>query len=608
MIRRDQLYSMKVIYFFVILLFFFLSCKTTEPPKQKPSYASGLENIKHNLDKDKIDLFDAYTHTLKLQKKYKEGTKDFDNANAYLEELILSMNKKAEEENAEGNYNDALRYVLSLKVLRKESTIALNDIYKKLSEHADRSSDIFTQNTIKEEMADLKLMSDKELFNFLKMHALRKSRGVYLNYFDKYSQMYPDITNKYLELKTLKNEMESLSDLNIEELMNSVVAVILNKGMNIKDGMGYFDKTIGTGFFIDNDGYILTNHHVIADHVDPTYEGYSMVYVTTKDEPDIEIPAKVIGFDKVFDIALLKIPKKNKDFLVLGRSRDISVGDKIYTIGNPIGIKYTVTSGIISNKEIDFFQLGRAFQIDAAINPGNSGGPLIDERGQVVGIVFAGIPQFEGINFAIPFEWVRKTIPALYKGGEIKRCWIGGGLYEEDKDILFYYVLPNGPAANAGIQKGDKLLKIDGFKVKSVEDAQELLAWRRYPRLIEIEILRKDKTIKLDVKLEERPYLPVETAFKKDIEANLITLIFGIGVEYYGKGIFFNKYKTTKIYRGMYGFHLNIGEGDRIVVYDLKYIEKNKIVKLTLKFKQKDLGFIDRIITVISPIEINSIL
>jgi len=608
MIRKGQFYSIKIFYLFITLLIFFLSCETTEDSFTRPNYSSGIENIKHNLEKEKIDLFDAYSFTLKFQTKQEEDTEEYNKAKEYLEEIIESMNKQAEEEFAKKNYNDALRYILSLKVLQKESKIRLEDVYDKLSDHADVSSDIFTQNRIKEEMADLKIMSSEEVYDLLKTHALRKSRGVYLFYYDKYIKIYPDLVKKYPDLKRMKNEMESLSDLKIEELMNSVVAVILNKGLNIKDGMGYFDKSIGTGFFIDNDGYILTNHHVIADHVDPTYEGYSMVYVTTKDEPDIEIPAKVIGFDKVFDIALLKIPKKNKDFLVLGRSRDMSVGDKIYTIGNPIGIKYTVTSGIISNKEIDFFQLGRAFQIDAAINPGNSGGPLIDERGQVVGIVFAGIPQFEGINFAIPFEWVRKTIPTLYQGGEIKRCWIGGGLYEENKDIIFYYILPTGPAAYAGIQTGDKLLKIDGFEVKSVEDAQELLAWKRYPQLINIEIERKGEKLSKVVRLEERPYLPVESAFKKDIEANLITLIFGIGVEYYGKGIMFNKYKTTKIYKGMYGFHLDIGEGDPIVVYDLKYIEKNKFIKLTLKFKQKNLGFLDRIITVVSPIEINSII
>ncbi|MCK4797100.1 MAG: trypsin-like peptidase domain-containing protein, partial [Spirochaetes bacterium] len=291
-----------------------------------------------------------------------------------------------------------------------------------------------------------------------------------------------------------------------------------------------------------------------------------------------------------------------------GRSLDMSLGDRIYTIGNPLGIKYTVTSGIISNKEIDFFQLGRAFQIDAAINPGNSGGPLIDERGQVVGIVFAGIPQFEGISFVIPFQWVRKTIPALYRGGEVKRCWIGAALYNEDDKVFFYYILPNGPANKAGILVKDRLLKIDGVDVKTVEDAQALLAWRRYPRLIQIETERDGKRISSIVKLEERPYLPVEVAFERDTEGNIITLIYGIGLEYYDKSFIFKKYKTTKIYKGMYGFELNIGEGDRIVIYDLRYIEKNKFVKLTLKFKQKDLGIIDRIVTVVSPVEINSIL
>ncbi|HPO49272.1 MAG TPA: trypsin-like peptidase domain-containing protein, partial [Spirochaetota bacterium] len=319
------------------------------------------------------------------------------------------------------------------------------------------------------------------------------------------------------------------------------------------------------------------------------------------------IPAQVIGYDKVFDIALLKIQRKNTKPLILGRSDDIKVGDKIYTIGNPIGIKYTVTSGIISNKEIDFFQLGRAFQVDAAVNPGNSGGPLFDERGQVIGVIFAGVPQYQNINFAIPFQWVIKTIPLLYKGGEVKRCWTGGGLYNNKNKLEFYYILPGGSLSKSEIKVGDALNKIENVEVKTVEDAQYNLAWQRYPRLINLETERKGETLRKIARLEERPYLPIEIAFEKDTQGKLITLVYGLSLDYYDKNPFLKKYTVNKVYKRMLGSQVEIGEGDPIVVYDLKYVEKDKTILLTLKFKKKDVGFIDRVVTVPAYAEINSI-
>jgi membrane-associated protease RseP (regulator of RpoE activity) len=286
----------------------------------------------------------------------------------------------------------------------------------------------------------------------------------------------------------------------------------------------------------------------------------------------------------------------------------MSLGDKIYTIGNPLGIKYTVTSGIISNMDLEFFQLGKGFMIDAAINPGNSGGPLIDERGQVVGIVFAGILQYEGVNFAIPFQWVRKTIPALYKTGEVKRCWIGAGLYMEKDKVYFYYVLPSGTAFNADIKEGDRLISIDGEKVESVEDAQSKLAWRRYPSLVSIKVERNGKIIENILRLDVRPYLPIEEVFNRDTEANIIKLVFGIGLEYYDKKLFSRKYVTKKIYRGKFGSELKIGMGDSFTVYDLKYIKKDKLIKLTIRYQHEDFGVVERSVSVLSPAEINSII
>jgi S1-C subfamily serine protease len=491
--------------------------------------------------------------------------------------------------------------------LNKQSSVNLKEVYNKMLSDAS-AKDIFTQDDIKEETADMQLFTNDEVFDFLKIQADRKSRGVFLYMYDKYTKLYPGLLSSHPELNEIREKMLNLSELNIEELMKSVVTVILDRGINIKKGMGFIDKSLGTGFFIDDNGYILTNHHVIADNVDPKFKGYSKVYVTTRKEPDKEIPAEVIGYDKVFDIALLKIPFKSENHLTLGRSSDMQVGDKIYTIGNPIGIKYTVTSGIISNKDLEVFQLGKAFMIDAAVNPGNSGGPLIDERGQVIGIVFAGIPQYQGISFAIPFQWVRKTISALYKKGEVQRCWLGAGIYADNDKVFFYYVLPSGPAYKSGIAIGDRIIKIDGIEVSSVEDAQSKLAWKRFPELINLEIERNGKVMSIVVRLEQRPYLPVEEVFDRDTKGNIFSLLFGIGLDYYDKKFFTNKYKILKVYKKMEGMPLNVNAGDPLIIYDIKLLQKEKMITVTIQYLESTVGVVNRVVTLASPAEVNTIL
>lgn len=592
----------------IITIFLSFSCKSSSKGEgDEPHFAYGIENIKHNLDKKKIDIFEAFVLSNKIA--LKNGAKETsDEVAQYIEDLKNIIQAEIKKNYDEKKYDDALRYALSLNTLNIKPEIEIGDIYGELMKKYDLSSDFFNQMNLRYEMADKKLLPVEKVYDILKYSYEKKSKGFFATDLDKYSALYPELLTKYPELMSYKSELLSLNELNFEKILGSVVEVLLDKGMNVKDGMGFIDKSIGTGFFISADGYILTNHHVIADNVDPKYEGYSAVYVVTKDDPDTEIPATVVGYDKVFDIALLKIVRNNAPTLTLGRSLDVSLGDKIYAIGNPIGIKNTVTAGIISNKEIDFFQLGRAFQIDAAVNPGNSGGPLIDTSGQVIGIVFAGVPQYEGISFAIPFQWVSKAIPRLFNGGEIKRCWIGAGILNENNKVKVYYVMPNGSAEKAGIAPGEVIRSIDGVKVSTVEDAQEQLAWKRYPMLINIETELNGVINNRIVRLEERPYLPVVTAFENDVQRKLITLVYGVELEYYDKNIFSRKYKVQKVHKGSIGAQAGILEDTPIVIYDLKYMEKQKYVALTASYKSKDSSLIERVVTIPAYVEINNIL
>ena len=211
----------------------------------------------------------------------------------------------------------------------------------------------------------------------------------------------------------------------ISSLISATVTVWVDRGLSIQRGIGYANHVIGSGFFIDRRGYLVTNYHVISSEVDPDYEGYSRLYIRLAENPDARIPARVVGWDPVFDLALLKTEITPPEIFQLGSSADLRVGTRIYAIGSPAGLDQTITSGIVSAQDRRLLSLGGVLQIDAPINHGNSGGPIIDEAGRVQAVVFAGIESFEGLNFAIPVELLKLILPQLYAGGLVSHPWLG---------------------------------------------------------------------------------------------------------------------------------------------------------------------------------------
>ena len=204
----------------------------------------------------------------------------------------------------------------------------------------------------------------------------------------------------------------------VRKMMKGTVTVWVDRGMTIEKGLGRADRMIGSGFFIDANGYLITNYHVIQSEVDPEYEGFSRVYIKRAENPTVRIPAKVVGWDTTFDLALLKTEINPEVYFQLGSSEDLNIGSRIYAIGSPAGLEQTLTSGIVSAQNRRLLSLGSVLQIDAPVNHGSSGGPIIDEAGRVQAIVFAGLERNEGLNFAIPVELLRLILPQLYAGGE----------------------------------------------------------------------------------------------------------------------------------------------------------------------------------------------
>ncbi|MCG6536214.1 MAG: trypsin-like peptidase domain-containing protein, partial [Syntrophales bacterium LBB04] len=240
-------------------------------------------------------------------------------------------------------------------------------------------------------------------------------------------------------------------------------------------------RSLGSGFIIDKEGYIITNNHVVekADEI--------TVRVSGK-----EYKARTIGRDSKTDLALIRLSTPVKDLqpLSLGDSDRMRVGDWVIAIGNPFGLEETVTKGIISatGRVIGAGPYDNFLQTDAPINPGNSGGPLLNLKGEVIGINTAIVAAGQGIGFAIPINTARLITSQLKEKGTVTRGWVGLTLQslspeiaqhfgiKETSGILVSDVLPGGPADNAGIQRGDVITNFNDKEVRNASDLSRLVA------------------------------------------------------------------------------------------------------------------------------------
>ncbi len=283
-------------------------------------------------------------------------------------------------------------------------------------------------------------------------------------------------------------------------------------------------QTLGSGFLISEDGYLITNYHVIKDASD------IVIKMTDKTEFKGD-KIKIVGTDQRTDIALLKIESSGKfPYLKFGDSDEVKVGDWAIAVGNPFHLEGTVTVGVISAKGRANIPLPEGpdfqsfLQTDAAINPGNSGGPLVDIKGEVVGIntaITSPSGGNVGIGFAIPANLAKNIISELKSEGKVTRGYLGVYLQEitvELKDalglpsldgILISEVIEDAPASKAGIKSGDAVLEFDGKKVEDMQSFRLQVASTSVGKSVKVKIFRDGKEKILTVKVEE---FPAETA------------------------------------------------------------------------------------------------
>jgi len=316
--------------------------------------------------------------------------------------------------------------------------------------------------------------------------------------------------------------------------------------------------SLGSGFIVDPNGTILTNSHVILRG--------GKVHVTLVDGREFE--AKLVGADADSDLAVLRI-KASETFPTanLGTSSDVLIGETVIAIGNPFGLSHTVTTGVVS-------ALGRSLrgeertytdfvQTDASINPGNSGGPLLNIRGDVIGINAAIYNKAQGIGFAIPIDRAKRVLHDLVSYGEVKRSWLGVFTQELTpqlaqhfgvrKGVIVGRVEPKSPAATAGLVRGDLILKVDGHEVTSPDDFESRVESRSSGESISL-------TVSGDKDGVEREVVLTAAAFPDSDADDLLWTMLGFAAAADDNGL-----AVSKVRPGSPSARIGLRRGDRVL-------------------------------------------
>lgn len=278
-------------------------------------------------------------------------------------------------------------------------------------------------------------------------------------------------------------------------------------------------NSLGSGFIISPDGYVVTNNHVISGGPQGTAP-VDTITVTLSDRR--EFKARVVGRDALTDVALLKIDATGLPYVNFGNSQAVRVGDWAIAIGNPFGLGGTVTAGIVSalHRNIGSGQYDRYIQTDASINQGNSGGPLFDLDGNVIGVntaIFSPTGGNVGLGFAIPSELIKPVVQQLRTTGTVKRGYLGVGIQPVSGDIaaglglpkdrgeIVASVEPGGPAARAGIKQGDVITRVAGQEVTFDNTLSFIIANTAIGSSIPIELIRNGEKLTLTAVVAQRP-------------------------------------------------------------------------------------------------------
>lgn len=404
---------------------------------------------------------------------------------------------------------------------------------------------------------------------------------------------YEEMKKRSLAVPVEYAEWSQTSAKRAADTLDAVVTVWVNRGMRIEGGVGLPDRVIGSGFFIDPEGYLITNYHVISSEVDPSYEGFSRLYIKLSRDSDTRIPAKVVGHSEIFDIALLKVEVEPEEILSFNLDPDLRVGETIYALGSPGGLENTLTSGIISSTGRKILQMGDVVQVDVPINQGNSGGPLLNERGELIGVVFAGIEQFEGINFAIPGHWVLKLLPQLYQGGAFPHAALGASFRKVNRGLEVIYLAPGTPLEKLDVQVGDILISLDGTRMKEIKDAHPLLLSSLPGELVSSRWQREDHSFERILLTIPRKGDGIKEYAEIDNPLALFPALFGMEAVVSSQGLMKDRYRIERVYPGSIADESGLSPGDPFTLERWSLIEDAPFVLARLRIKKRKAGFLE---------------
>ena len=345
-----------------------------------------------------------------------------------------------------------------------------------------------------------------------------------------FTKLVEDNNASIVNISTIRSSKNSnIANTNPQEMPNEEMKEFLKKFFGDK-GLENPEKNsprkshaTGSGFVFSSDGYIVTNHHVIA--------GADQIIVKLNDKREME--AELIGSDPTSDIALLKIKVNNLKSVKIGNSENLKVGQWVLAIGSPFGFESTVTAGIVSaiGRSLPNDNYVPFIQTDVAINPGNSGGPLFNLNGEVVGInaqIFTRSGGFMGLSFAIPMNVANNVIQQLKKSGKVSRGWLGVYIQEVTNNLaksfgmkkpsgaLISKIIPDGPASKSDLKVGDIILKFNGKKINTSSSLPPIVGNTEVGKNVKIEILRNGKKKFIKFKVQELPSRKSATIIKTE--------------------------------------------------------------------------------------------
>jgi serine protease Do len=441
---------------------------------------------------------------------------------------------------------DRVRYAHSLHSLDAISDSELARYYVRYAEALLNEGKVGVAFSFLGEQFNERILTFEELETFLQVALEHRHR-------DAVRRLAQELQRRG---RGISPEVQTFLDQRITQAdwMAGVGTVIVDLGFVSQRGMSRIDGSIGSGFFIDRSGYLITNYHVISALYEDKRQAVAQLYVRVGKE-QLRVPAQVVGYSKVNDLALLKVAYQPSYVFSLALADTFSqVGQRVYAAGSPAGLSATLSAGLVSNIERRILPLGEVVQIDVPINPGNSGGPLIDESGTVVGVVFAGLPSFEGLNFAQPVSILRAMLPKLLEGGEASVPFLGMAGYQRGRLVEISHVFTKSMMYSHNVQAGQLLQQINSKNVPSIASAQVRLMSLWSNTLVKL--TTSEQTVVVPV--HERPEWPGQQALINAGDIALFPPLFGMEV----KSVGLNSYQIVRLHAGGIMDELGFQEGD----------------------------------------------